>query len=270
MNTIQLSILLSIVALIANLDYFTGGSMLARPMVIGLMVGIVMGDIKSGVAIGAVLELAFIGSFSIGAALPPDMVTGSILGTAFALSMGKGAEVAIPMALPIATLVLVLKNLVHTFVYPVIVSAADKAAIEANSKKIAFLSIAGGFIYCFLSQMIPVGIGFYFGADIVQSFLNSIPKFVMDGLSIATGILPAYGLALLLKPLLDKKSVIFFLLGFTLVTYLNLSLTAVAFFGLAIALVLTGYVFPSGMVVAEVNSENKNNEEEIDYDTEEF
>lgn len=268
MNTIQLSILLSIVALVANLDYFTGGSMLARPMVIGLMVGLVMGDVTSGVAIGAVLELAFIGSFSIGAALPPDMVTGSILGTAFALSMGKGAEVAIPMALPIATLVLVLKNLVHTFVYPMIVSAADKAAKDGNSKKIAFFAISGGFIYCILSQMIPVGVGFYFGADIVQNFLNSIPKFVMDGLSIATGILPAYGLALLLKPLLDKKSVIFFLLGFALVTYLNLSLTAVAFFGLAIALILTGYVFPKGIVVAESNNESR--EEEINYDTEEF
>ena len=267
MNTMLTAILLALVALCSNLDYILGGSMLARPIVTGPMVGLVMGDLYAGITIGAILELAFIGSFSIGAALPPDMVTGTILGIAFAISTGAGAEIAITLALPIATLVLILKNLVHVFIYPFFVSAADDGAAQGNAKKIAFMSIAAGFVYCLLSQMLPVGLGFYFGADAVQSLLDAIPGFVMDGLSIATGILPAYGLALLMKPLLSKQSAIFLFVGFAMVVYLNLSLTAVAFFGLFFALVLTGFVYPKGFMPAAPNEEEK---EEINYDTEEF
>ena len=267
METMITAILLSLVALFSNLDYFFGGSMLARPLVTGPIVGLVMGDLYAGITIGAMLELAFIGSFSIGAALPPDMVTGTILGIAFAISTGQGAEVAITLALPIATLVLVLKNLVHVFVYPRLVSAADRGAARGDAKCIARMQIGGGFIYCLLAQMLPVGLGNYFGADAVQGILNAIPAFVMDGLSIATGILPAYGLALLMKPLLNKQSVIFFLAGFAFVVYLNLSLTAVAFFGLFLALILTGFVYPKGM---SPMPDAKGEKEGINYDTEEF
>lgn len=267
MSTMITAVLLALVALCSNLDYFLGGSMIARPIVTGPLVGLVMGDLYAGITIGAMLELAFIGSFSIGAALPPDMVTGTILGIAFAISTGKGAEVAITLALPIATLVLIIKNLVHVFIYPLFVTGADRAAEKGDDKKIAFMSMAAGFVYCLLSQMLPVALGFYFGADVVQGILNAIPEFVMNGLTIATGILPAYGLALLMKPLLNKQSIIFLLVGFALVVYLNLSLTAVAFFGLFFALVLTGYVYPKGLAPAQSGSSEKG---DIDYDTEEF
>lgn len=267
MNIIITSILLSLVTLIANLDYFIGSSMLARPIVAGTLVGLVMGDLQTGIMTGAAIELAFIGSFSIGAAIPPDMVSGTILGTAFAISMHAGAEVALPLALPIATLVLIVKNLVHVVVMPVFATAADRSAEKGNYKTIMGISIIAGVVYIFLSQMLPVGLGYYFGADVIQSLLNVIPKFVMDGLSIATGILPAFGLALLLKPLLDKKSIIFFLFGFALVVYVKLPLTAVAFFGLFLALILTGYTHPKGL---ERNTESSNNGKEINYETEEF
>ncbi|MDI5303822.1 PTS sugar transporter subunit IIC, partial [Salmonella enterica subsp. enterica serovar Anatum] len=41
---------------------------------------LVLGDMETGIVMGATLELAFIGSFSVGASLPPDVVTGGILG----------------------------------------------------------------------------------------------------------------------------------------------------------------------------------------------
>lgn len=57
---------------------------------------------------GATLELAFIGSFSVGASIPPDVVTGGILGR-FAITAGAGTETALLLGLPIATLTLILK-----------------------------------------------------------------------------------------------------------------------------------------------------------------
>lgn len=105
------AVLLGIVAFIAQSEYALGTSLLSRPIVTGLFTGIVLGDVKTGIVMGATLELAFIGSFSVGASIPPDVVTGGILGTAFAITAGAGTETALLLGLPIATLTLILKNI---------------------------------------------------------------------------------------------------------------------------------------------------------------
>lgn len=68
------AVLLGIVAFIAQSEYALGTSLLSRPIVTGLFTGIVLGDVKTGIVMGATLELAFIGSFSVGASIPPDVV----------------------------------------------------------------------------------------------------------------------------------------------------------------------------------------------------
>ena len=266
-STVIQSILLAIVALIANFDFLTGATMISRPLVTGLLTGIVMGDMTTGIIIGATLELAFMGAFSIGAVIPPDTISGAILGTAFAISTGKGAEVALTLALPIATLVLLIKNLVHVFVLPFFVNKADDYAEVGNGKGIMRMNMLGGFAYITLSIVLVVGFGYYLGSDAISALLNVIPDYVLTGLQIATGILPAFGLAMLAEPILNKKSAIFFFVGFALAGYLNLSVTALAIFGVAIALVVTGYTNPFGAKIKTVDvSENGG----IDYDSEEF
>ena len=99
---------LGCIAFIAQSEYALGTSLLSRPIVTGLFVGIVLGDVKTGVIMGATLELAFIGFFQC-ASIPPDVVTGGILGTAFAITAGAGTETALVLGLPIATLTLILK-----------------------------------------------------------------------------------------------------------------------------------------------------------------
>lgn len=68
------AVLLGIVAFVAQSEYALGTSLLSRPIVTGLFTGIVLGDVKTGIIMGATLELAFIGSFSVGASIPPDVV----------------------------------------------------------------------------------------------------------------------------------------------------------------------------------------------------
>ena len=80
------ALLLGLVAFIAQSEYALGTSLLSRPIVTGLLTGLVLGDVQTGVIMGATLELAFIGSFSVGASIPPDVVTGGVLGVAFAIT----------------------------------------------------------------------------------------------------------------------------------------------------------------------------------------
>lgn len=84
------ALLLGLVAFIAQSEYALGTSLISRPIVTGLLTGLVLGDVQTGVIMGATLELAFIGSFSVGASIPPDVVTGGILGVAFRHYLRRG------------------------------------------------------------------------------------------------------------------------------------------------------------------------------------
>jgi fructoselysine/glucoselysine PTS system EIIC component len=231
------ALLLGLVAFIAQSEYALGTSLLSRPLVTGLLVGLVMGDIKTGVIMGATLELAFIGSFSVGAAIPPDVVTGGVLGTAFAISSGAGTETALLLGLPIATLTLILKNVYLGLFLPVLAHKADKYADDGNTRGIEAMHLIGGFGLSLMLGII-VTVSFYVGSDTIKSILDAIPNFIQTGLQIATGILPALGFAMLAKLLINKKVVPYFFLGFLIVAYLKIPVTGIALLGAIVAVIM--------------------------------
>ena len=67
------AILLGLVAMLGNAEYLLGTSCLSRPLVMGALTGIVMGDIPTGVTLGATLELAFMGSSRADLRAPPAL-----------------------------------------------------------------------------------------------------------------------------------------------------------------------------------------------------
>lgn len=231
------ALLLGLVAFVAQSEYALGTSLLSRPLVTGLLVGLVMGDVKTGLIMGATLELAFIGSFSVGAAIPPDVVTGGVLGTAFAISSNAGTETALLLGLPIATLTLVLKNIYLGLFLPALSHKADKYAEDANTKGVAAMHLIGGFGLSLMLAIIVV-ISFYVGSDAIKHVLDAIPEFIQTGLQVATGILPALGFAMLARLLINKQVVPYFFLGFIIAAYLGVPVTGIAILGAIIAVIM--------------------------------
>ncbi|MGM0214048.1 PTS mannose/fructose/sorbose/N-acetylgalactosamine transporter subunit IIC [Enterococcus sp. AZ109] len=231
------AILLGIVAFIVQSEYAMGTSLLSRPIVTGLFVGIVLGDIKTGVIMGATLELAFIGSFSVGGSIPPDVVTGGVLGTAFAITAGAGTETALLLGLPIATLTLILKNIYLGLLIPIMNHKADDYAEQGNYKGVERMHLMAGFGLSLMLGLV-VTISFMVGSKTVGNLLNSIPEFVQHGLSVATGLIPALGFAMLARLLLNKKVAPYFFLGFALAAYLEIPVTGLAIFGAIVAVVV--------------------------------
>ncbi|MEC5272700.1 PTS sugar transporter subunit IIC [Caldifermentibacillus hisashii] len=249
------AILLALIAFFANLEFFFGTSLLTRPIITGTLTGIVMGDLKTGIIMGATLELAFLGAISIGAVIPPDITSGGILGTAFAISTGGGAKVALALGLPIATLVLVFTNLAIILIVPMFGHRADKYALEADTKSMERMFLLGGFIRRAISPII-VGFAFYLGSPFMNNILEKIPDFVQDGLSLATGLLPALGFAMLMQLLLTKKTLAFFLLGFALYAYLKIPVTGVAIFAGILTFVLLELKNSNRKIAAEIGVDN--------------
>ena len=230
-------LLITLIAMFGHSEDFLGTTLLSRPLVLGPLVGAALGDITQGTIIGATLELIFMGNIKVGAAIPPDVITGGVLGTAFAIISGKGAAIALALAVPISILAeMVLSGL---FIFR---SGFNKKFIEAaengDYKKVQHLHILSGLMKPLLMGLITF-LTLQLGADVMKSFLEKIPLWVNTGLQVAGNMLPAMGFALLMNVMFTKKVAPYFFLGFILSSYLKLPMIAIGGLGVIIALIIT-------------------------------
>jgi PTS system mannose-specific IIC component len=81
-------------------------AMLSRPIALGPLVGLALGDVRGGLLVGAPLELFWLGAVNLGAALPVHEALGTcaIAGGAILAGQALGAE-ATPAAATVALLV---------------------------------------------------------------------------------------------------------------------------------------------------------------------
>ena len=98
------ALLAGLVVGLSKMEYFFGYSMFNRPIVEGAIMGLVLGDPVTGTIIGATLEIVFLGSFPVGAAVSPDGGTAAGVSTAFAILTGAGTAVGTAFAVPLALL----------------------------------------------------------------------------------------------------------------------------------------------------------------------
>ena len=212
-----------------------GFTMINRPIVVGALVGVFLGDIQTGVMVGASLEAVFMGVVNIGGASAAEPGIATAVGAAFAIMLGKGTEVALTLALPIGILGLQIKTVIYIFIVGMFAKTFDKFAAEGKEKQIVALHYGLWIVQWVLYSMFAF-FGILFGSDAVSMLLEKIPDVVMNGLTVCGGLLPAVGMAMLMKMLWDKKICMAYFLGFILVAYLKLPLIALAVIGVIIAI----------------------------------
>ncbi len=226
------TLLIFLVTLVGCSESLLGTSLIRRPIILGPLVGLVFGQLELGIVMGATLELAFIGAVSIGAYIPPDMVSGTILGTALAIQAGTGPETALALGLPISTVMLALNTVVGSPIMLTFTHMMDKDIEEGNIAKFKLHYFLGGYVMN-ASRLIVIPCAFYFGSDAVVALLSHIPEWLQTGIGISGGVIPALGFAMLAQMIWDKKIAPFFFIGFFAVQFLGLNTTAIAIFALA-------------------------------------
>ncbi|AYL95696.1 hypothetical protein HYN43_010525 [Mucilaginibacter celer] len=229
--------LIALIAMFGHSEDFLGTTLLSRPLVLGPLVGLVLGDVTQGVIIGATLELIFMGNIKVGAAIPPDVITGGVLGTAFAIISGKGPAIALAIAVPVSILAeMVISGL---FVLRAMLNKKfSQYADEGDFAGIQRLHIISGLLRPLLMGII-IMLALQLGAGAMKSFLDLIPAWVQTGLQVAGNMLPALGFALLMNLMFNKNMAPYFFLGFMLAAYLKLPVIAIGGFGVIIALLVT-------------------------------
>lgn len=230
------TLLIVLIAFFAYMHCYMGSTMHNRPIITAPLVGLVLGDLHTGILVGATLELVFMGAFPIGASNPPDFVSGAIISTAYVILSGQDVAVAVVLAVPIATLILLFDNLQMTVLLTWAAHIADKYAEKGDIRGVERVQIIAGIGNKVILALV-VGLGFIAGVPVIEKILEYIPAFVTNGLNVAAGVIPAIGFAMLARMMLTKKSMPFLLLGFVLAAYLEIPVIGVALFGVVAALV---------------------------------
>lgn len=211
-----------------------------RPIVVGPIVGLIMGNVEIGLEVGCIIELMFLGQVFVGTALPPEETFSTVIAASFACISGS-SEVALATALPLAILGqmgMYFRNMVLC----VWTQHRLEAAVERLDRKGIWMNcLILPNLFNLVLFAVPVFLAIFYGADIVQGIINAIPQVIIKGLAVGGGMIGAVGLALLLKSINVKNIWYFFLVGFFFSSYLNINPIGITM----IAVVCVAFVYYS-------------------------
>ena len=168
-----------------------------RPLITCTLVGLFLGDLKTGLAVGASMEMVSLGFMSIGAS-GFDMNMGSIVGCAIVIMTGSDISTALAIATPMT----LLSTLIETGADILRISMThmiDSSVEAGNFKRAKTINIVWGPVLYSICYFIPVFIAVYFGADLINLINDFIPEFVLNGVTLGANLVAFFGFAMLLS-----------------------------------------------------------------------
>ena len=248
-----------------------GYYILGRPLVAGFLIGLVFGDVQAGDLCGLAVQGVFIASMHTGGTSSSEITYASYGGIGLALATTKDPAVAVTLAIFIGqTFGLIFYNLrMAGFSY--FNHKAEKAAANLDIKGLILNQIVYTQFITFLVRVIPIMLAIYFGKDLVESLLKSMPEVVTHIVSVLGGVLPALGIAMLMNILIKKKAeLVFFFLGFVLIAFAKLNTVALVFIAAAFAYVVYLSTGNKGNVATETVETKATVTEELYEDNDMF
>ena len=216
-----------------------GNYTLGRPLIGGLVCGIILGDIKTGILVGAAMQVVYIALVTPGGTVSADVRAVSYIGIPLAMvalnSYGlsaatkEGAALATSFGTMVGTLGTVLFygtstiNLAWQHV-------GWKAVEKGDYHKLYLVDMVLPWISHLICSFIPTVVMCKLGVPVVETIKATLP---MDGLAMKTlftvgSMLPCVGIAILLKQVVNKVTdFVPFFVGFTLAAGVGLNLVSV-------------------------------------------
>jgi len=229
---------------------FGGYYVLSKPLASGLIVGLILNDVKTGVLVGAAVQTVYLASMSVGGSIQTDIAVVAYPAVALGVVAGGDPNISIALATTLGILGILVWN-VMMFANVFWGNLANKAAEKGDYKGVVLFHVGGTQLTTFLLRFVPAFLVLYYGADYVSMISTYAPAWLMHALSVVGGILPAVGISMLTSLLIkDVTYWVYFMIGFLCIVYFNLTLIAVAVIAIIVA------------VLTYKNLKNKNNDED--------
>lgn len=232
--------LLGLFACLASMPGMGGSAIgnytLGRPLVGGLVCGLILGDVRTGILVGAAMQLLYIALVTPGGTVSADVRAVSYIGIPLAMIALKsygmdaanadGIGLATSFGAMVGTLGTVLfygtatMNLIWQHI-------GWKAVEDGDLHKLYLVDMVLPWISHFVCSFLPTFLICLAGAGMVDTIKTVLP---MDGLAMKTiftvgSLLPCVGIAILLKQIISKGTdFIPFFVGFALAASLGINL----------------------------------------------
>lgn len=199
-----------------------------------VVVGLIMGDMKTALYIGGTYELMNIGLNPLGGSTVPDYNIGAIVGTAFGAV--AGVETGMAVGIVVATLSTTLDVFAKTVGSYFLHKAKNCFSRHEFQKGYNWIHL-GFFPGLLVKTTIPTLIVLIAGAALVGAINDMIPTWLLAGFKNAGNILPCLGFAILLRSLQIQGNLQYLLIGFFCFAYLGVNALGTAIIGVALALI---------------------------------
>ena len=234
---------------IACLGTTVGNYTLNRPLVASLFVGLIMGDVSGVIQIGIPMQVMWIALVTPGGTVASDLRAVSFVGIPLAYVGSKaagldfGGEEAYGLSSSISAMtgVIGITLFYGTAMFNLIWqhygwAQLDKGNLEVVGKVDTLFPLVSHFVLSFL----PCTLLCYYGSGAVEQLFQNLTTDIWYVKAILTvgAVLPAVGIAILLKSVIDKTSdLVYFLFGFTLAASMGLTLIGATCIGAVFALI---------------------------------
>lgn len=236
------AILLGLFACLSSMPGMGGSSIgnytLGRPLIGGFVCGIILGDMTTGILVGAAMQVVYIALVTPGGTVSADVRAVSYIGIPLAMvalksygldaASSEGAALATSFGTMVGTLGTVL--FYGTATINLVWQHIGWQAVEKRQYKRLYLIDMGlPWISHFICSFIPTMIMCKLGAGVVELIKTALP---MDGIAMKTlftvgSLLPCVGIAILLKQIVKNTlDFIPFLFGFVLAASMGINLVS--------------------------------------------
>jgi len=191
-------LLIAAVSTVLALDHVIGSFMISRPFISGILIGYLMGDIKTGLLIGTIFELIWIDVFPIGTYVSPELVISSVLSVYWVLAQGGTVAfhtIALAMALAVpCSMIFRLFDIWNRQFNNYLVSKMEKKVDEGDEGAVSFYVYLSIFVFAlkafsFFVVFLPAG---NLALDWLEGIMPAMVKHALDDSMI---YLPVLGLA---------------------------------------------------------------------------
>jgi len=215
---------------------------LGAPLMAGLIVGAILGDMPLALKAGATIQMAYIGYMAVGGAMPADIVLAGYLGVAVTVLAKAPPEMSVTFAMALGLLGLLARNGKMTL-NSIWVHRADNYAERGDAQGVVRMNILASQVFPFFLYFVPAFLAVQFGQGRLEVVINALPEWSITVLKTIGSILPALGLAILLKFLFKKSLLPFLFIGFVLAAYLKVDILGVCIVGACLAALHVAYTY---------------------------
>lgn len=199
-------------------------------MFVSMLTGLILGDIRTGVIVGGTIQPMYLALTAVGGAKPVDKCAAGMIASAMVITQGISLEEALVVAAA-ASLIMAQLNTLNRVAQVWSVHHCDKCAQEGDIKGLRRTIFIYGEAIRLLCFAVPMTLILKFGTQGLGILMNGLPDWANNIFTVAGGMMPALGFAMVIMVIGKGALIPFFIFGFFFAQYTGMGSIAGALLG---------------------------------------